>query len=43
VELIERKTGEKADVPKDDVVAVIQKLYETNLSFHRVITGIDEI
>jgi len=43
VEIICRKTGEKADINKEDVAKVIKRLYNENLSLHRVINHVDEI
>jgi len=43
VEIICRKSGEKAEVKKEEVLAVISELYKENLSLHRVINRVDEI
>ncbi len=43
VELICRKSGERAELQKEDVVKMIQRLYNENLSLHRVINHVDEI
>ena len=43
VEIVCRKSGEKAEVKKEDALEVIKAVYNENLSLHRVINRVDEI
>jgi len=43
VEIVCRKSGEKADLKKEDVVKAIKRLYNEHLSLHRVVKQIDEV
>jgi len=43
VEIVCRKSGEKAEVKKEEAVEVIKAVYNENLPLHRVINRVDEI
>jgi prolyl-tRNA synthetase len=43
VEIICRKSGERGDVKKEDLLATLQRVHRENLSLHRVINQVEDI